>query len=153
MPSDDLYYPADGSYYAPYDGMYAQCLIEVPNPCRKYHISSDMASAGRIAGAVLPHLVEMEVAHKVVRSRSALARQMQGRQAGKFITLYMTVTDDLRNPVIRSLAERLGAEKRAHGIRPSPTVPKSRRYSHVFIELPLDDNMFIYGGFITDPSA
>jgi hypothetical protein len=152
MSSDDRYHPADGSYYAPYDGMYAQCLIDVPNPCRKYHISSDIPSASRIAGAVLPYLVETRVAHKIVKSRSALARQMMGKQAGKFITLYMTVTDEIRNPVIRGIAERLDALKKAHGISPSPTVPKSRSYSHVFIELPLDDNMFIYGGFVTDPS-
>lgn len=147
------YYPNDGTYWAPSESMYAQFLGEYPNPCRKYHISSDIPSAGIIAGVILPFLVESSVFHKIVKNQSVLTRQMSEKQAGKFITLYMNVSAPIKNPIIDEISKKLDFLKKEYEINPSPMVPKSRTYKHVLMEQPLDDNMFIYGGFVTDPTT
>ncbi len=152
MATDVRYYPTDGAYLVAPGSIYAQWEASyLPNPCRKYHISADIPSAKMVADAVLPFAVEQEVFHKVVMTESLLRRQMEGDQAGKFITLYMHSQVEPRNPTIQEIARILGELKAEHGIRPSPNVPKSRRYEHLFMELGLDQNMFIYGGFVCDP--
>jgi hypothetical protein len=147
------YYPNDGTYFAPESSIYAEIISSCPNPCRKYHISSDIDSALRVAAAVLPLLVERRVHHKIVKNEHLLRRQMAGSQAGKFITLYMSANLEQRNRIIEEIARRLDFVKTQFGINPSPIVPKSRTYNHIFMEQPLDENMFIYGGFITDPTV
>lgn len=85
-------------------------------------------------------------------SKSLLSKQSDGAQAGKFITVYMQPHLQQRNKLITDLGELLAREHRAGRINPCPTVPKSRRYSQVFMEQPLDEAMFIYGGFECDPT-
>ena len=152
MTHDVRYYPTDGSYFAAPDTIYAQWMeVNSPNPCRKYHISSNVPSAKIVADTVLPMLVVSQVCHKVVKTETLLRSQMQRSQAGKFITLYMHSTVEHLNATIQEIAERLAALKAAQGIQPSPVVPRSRIYQHVFMEMPLDEGMFIYGGFVCDP--
>ena len=154
MPSDIQYYPNNGQYIPILSTIYAQYYDygQCPNPCRKYHISSALDGAEEVAGLVLPYLASRKIFHKVVKARSLLSKQTSGSQAGKFITIYMNANVEHRNAVIRELGTRLADLSRERGVKPCPTVPKSRGYSHVFIEQPLDDGMFIYGGFVCDPS-
>lgn len=105
-----------------------------------------------IAGAVLPLLSNKRIFHKVVSSESFLVRQMAGDQAGKFITIYMNANVEQINPTIIELGDILEQLKKQSGASPSPRIPRSRSYRHVFIEQPLDKGMFIYGGFIIDPT-
>jgi hypothetical protein len=145
----EMYMPTDGSYLAfpGVFGTWAQGPGEPPNPCRKYHISADLDSAAGVAAAALPVLRDLRVYHKLVRSRSLLAALQAGNQAGKFITVYTPVSLPLN-----TFVERVGAALAAvPGLRPSPRIPRSRPYRHVFAERPLDEGMFIYGGFEADP--
>ncbi|MCG8315028.1 MAG: hypothetical protein MI976_17610 [Pseudomonadales bacterium] len=145
------YYPNDGTYWTTAKTIYAQVIAEPPIPCRKYHVSADIESAEIIAPVVLKYLRKNSVFHKVVKNRELLIRQSQGKQAGKFITLYMPSTEEQRNSIIVSLGNILSKLEKERNVKPSPNVPRSRNYQQVFIEQPLDPSMFIYGGFITDP--
>src|SRR5262249_28924488 len=145
------YFPSDGQYWAVPATIYAQCVGECPNPCRKYHVSSAIEGAETVASIVLPFLAARKV-FQVVKSRSLLAKQTDGNQVGKFITIYMNANVAHRNSVITELGSRLNAARLEGRIEPSGRVPRSRAYSHVFIEQPLDEGLFIYGGFVTDPS-
>jgi hypothetical protein len=151
MQTSTLYYPYDGNYIAVPGTIYAQFLGFAPNPCRKYHVSSDIAGAELVAGVVLPYLAGKNVFHKVVQNGHFLAQQTAGDQAGKFITIYMDSTVEQLNPIIRELGSALAKPQMRGDIRPCPHVPRSRRYHHLFMEQPLDDGMFIYGGFVCDP--
>ncbi len=150
MSEDPKYYPDNGEYWMPERSMYAQYRAPIPKPCRKYHISSDVRSAAMVADLVLPILSEKRILHKVVARESLLNRQMAGRQAGKFITVYMPGNSEQRNPTIAELGEKLAQLSRESGAQPSPRIPRSRTYHHIFIEQPLDDGLFIYGGFVID---
>jgi hypothetical protein len=152
MPEDIRYFPSNGQYWSVPGTIYAQYVGECPNPCRKYHISSALSGAETVASIVLPFLASREIFHKVVQSKSFLAKQTDGNQVGKFITIYMNANVSHRNAVIEELASRLSAARLNGNIQPCPRLPRSRAYSHVFIEQPLDEGMFIYGGFICDPS-
>lgn len=150
MATDELYYPRDGTYF-PFPGVFATWANpfgDAPRPCRKYHVSSEIACAGALAAVALPVLREMRLCHKVVQSRSRLERLQSGSQAGKFITIYTPP-----HLAEGELIERLGgALAQTPGLRPSPTIPRARQLAHVFMERPVDERMFIYGGFETDPS-
>lgn len=152
MATDLQYYPSNGQYIPIPGTIYAQFYGQCPNPCRKYHVSSALDSAEEVAGLVLPYLASRGIFHKVVKSQSLLSKQTSGSQAGKFITIYMNPNVEQHNGVIKELGSRLAAMGRDRNVIPCPTVPKSRSYSHVFIEQPLDEGMFIYGGFVCDPS-
>ncbi|HUG61416.1 MAG TPA: hypothetical protein VMP03_06205 [Methylomirabilota bacterium] len=144
-----VFFPRDGSYLA-FPGVFATWLCphgDAPNPCRKYHVSSDISCAAGVAAVALPILRELGLYHKVVRMPADYARMQTGNQAGKFITIYAPL-----NIQHDALVSRLGdALSGTPGLRPSPTIPRSRRYRHVFAEQPLDRGMFVYGGFETDP--
>lgn len=149
--TDIRFFPQDGSY-VPFPGIFATwvgTLGDTPNPCRKYHISADPESASGVAEAVLPELRAMRLHHKVVATLTKLLRMQEGKQAGKFITVYAPIQIDQADFVARLS----GALARSPGLRPSPTIPKSRQYAHQFIELPLDDALFIYGGYEIDPTV
>ena len=153
MASDLSYYPRSGLYWETPNTIYAQYRGgDCPNPCRKYHVSSALDGAEHVSALVLPYLAERKLFHKVVRSRSCLTRQSAGDQAGKFITIYMPAYVAHKNRVISALGAMLATLQGSGRARPSPTVPKSRAYSHVFIEQPLAEAMFTYGGFVCDPS-
>ncbi len=152
MAQEPQYFPSDGRYWAVPDTIYAQFIGECPNPCRKYHVSSAIEGAETVASIVLPFLAARKILHKVVKSRSLLVQQTAGNQAGKFITIYMHANVAQQNSVTTELGTRLNAARRNGGIEPCSRLPRSRAYSHVFIEQPLDDGLFIYGGFVTDPS-
>lgn len=79
-------------------------------------------------------------------------KQTAGQQVGKFITVYMSPIVGQRNSVITELGTRLNAARREGHIEPCARVPRSRAHLHVFIEQPLDEGLFIYGGFVSDPS-
>jgi hypothetical protein len=152
MNENTQYYPNNGRYVAPAGTIYAQYVCPVPNPCRKYHVSASLPSAEAVANLVLPYLSSRKILHKVVKNRSLLTAQGQGDQAGKFITIYMNGNVPQRNATIAELGTALADLKRREQVQPSPRVPRSRGYSHLFIEQPLDEEMFIYGGFVCDPS-
>jgi hypothetical protein len=147
------YYPNDGSYMPIPTTIYAYFRGAPPNPCRKYHVSSDVQGAERVAEVALSYLAEKHIFHKVVQHSGFLTRQTAGTQAGKFITLYMNSNVAQINETIINIGSRLAELKKQGHIRPCPRMPKSRRYRHLFIEQPLDEEMFIYGGFICDPGA
>lgn len=154
--ASDIYYER-GLYWGHPDSWYMESLYTVcPTPlCRKYHISSDIDSAQPIAEIVLPYLKAKGIHHKVVRNKTLLIQQSTGDQAGKFITLYLEPNVDQRNDVIKELSARLFALQQEKSIKPCPTIPRSRRSGHVFIEQPLcmHQGCFIYGGFQCDPRA
>jgi hypothetical protein len=146
---DEKYYPGDGTY-VPFPGVFATWIGasgDVPNPCLKYHVSSDLSCAGQVAAVVLPILRELLLHHKIVQSSSRLARLQAGTQAGKFITVYCPPHIP-KDALVERISHALTAVR---GLKPSPTIPKSRHYHHVFAEQPLDRAMFVYGGFLTDP--
>jgi hypothetical protein len=149
MATDELYYPR-GSY-VPFPGIFATWLDyggDAPNPCRKFHVSTEVECAGRLAAVALPILRDMNLYHKIVQSRSKLEQLQAGDSAGKFITIYAP----LYLPQ-GELVERLGGALAATpGLRPSPRIPRARQFNYVFMERWLDERMFIYGGFETDPS-
>lgn len=151
MARSTQYYPNDLTYFPNPFNIYANILTlgDCPDPCRKYHISSDIRSAKTVADAVLQLLRVHRIYHKVVKNEELLTSQTEGKQAGKFITLYMEPSVDQWNHAISAIAEKLGELKRSQGIRPCDSIPRSRRFRHLFIEQPLDDNMFIYGGYVT----
>jgi hypothetical protein len=64
----------------------------------------------------------------------------------------MAANVEQRNAVIQELAERLSMLANEQAVEPCPRIPRSRSYGHVFAEQPLDENFFIYGGFVCDPS-
>jgi hypothetical protein len=150
--TDIRYFPMDGQYIAIPGTIYAQFDAQCPNPCRKYHVSSEIEGAERVAGLVLPFLASKRIFHKIVQSRRLLSKQEAGNQAGKFITIYLPDYEAHLNTTIKELGTRLLALSQEQNIKPCPRVPKSRGYSHVFIEQPLDKGLFIYGGFICDPA-
>jgi hypothetical protein len=151
VPTDVRYF-ALGQYEPDPVKIYAQYrYAEVPNPCRKYHVSADVDGAEHVVLLALPYLAGLRVAHKVVKSRSLLVRQSAGDQAGKFITIYMSAKVAQKNQLIMDLGAQLGELARLDLARPCPTIPRSRRYQHVFAEEWLDDSMFIYGGFECNP--
>jgi hypothetical protein len=153
MAGDTVYFPSNGQYLPDPYSIYAQYYVDSPNPCRKYHVSSALEGAGIVAGIVLPVLAARDICHKVVKSHSFLSKQTEGKQVGKFITIYMSANVPQRNAVIEQLGQLLGAARAAGRIHPCHTVPKSRPYAHVFMEQPLDEAMFIYGGFVCSPHA
>jgi len=149
-PDNGHYSPIPGTVFAQYSstGNYEAC----PNPCRKYHVSSELNGAEIVASIVLPVLALQRISHKVVRSRSRLATLNEGLQVGKFITIYMNGNVIPKNELIKELGSLLCAAKAAgKKIHPSLTLPKARAYSHQFIEAPIDAEMFIYGGYVCDP--
>jgi hypothetical protein len=158
MANDTRFFPTSGSYIAVPGTIYAQYLGVCPNPCRKYHVSSAIESAEAVANITLPFLASHRIFHKIVQSRSMLVKQTYkdketfGDQAGKFITIYMDPNVEQRNSVIRGLADLLSALAKEQSVEPCPRIPRSRSYSHVFAEQPLDENFFIYGGFHCDPT-
>src|SRR5690606_5477198 len=148
--SDERYYPTDGTYI-PHPGIFATWLgarSDAPNPCRKYHVSTDLTCAGKLAAVALPILQDLKLSHKIVQSHSRLVRMQSGNQAGKFITIYAA----LHRPPEELIEQLGGALANTPGLCPSPRLPRSRHYLHVFMEAPLDPGMFIYGGFETDPA-
>jgi len=145
------YYPENGRYKPTKGTIYAEFIAVTPNPCRKYHVSSDLDSAERIAELVLPFLADRRIKHKVVKSRSDLVMQTNGLQAGKFITIYMHNSVVQLNQTIQELGRQLAELFKKGLVHPCGSVPKSRRYRHIFIEQPLDSKMFIYGGYECDP--
>lgn len=153
MAADETYYPtnpADGIYMP--QGVFARWLSpdgDVPNPCRKYHVSTDVTCAAALAAVALPILREMRLHHKVVQSRSYLERLQAGDQAGKFITIY-TPLKFIQSELVDKLGGALAATP---GLRPSPRIPRARQYQHVFAERWIDNRMFIYGGFEIDPTV
>jgi hypothetical protein len=153
MATDTHYYSAGAGYVRMPGTIYAVYETDLPNPCRKYHISSDLQSAKQVAAIVLPFLVQRQVYHKVVQSASLLDKQMAGMQAGKFITAYLPSYLEHKNALVQELGELLWSAHQQHGIEPSPTVPRARNLNHVFIEQPLDRGCFIYGGGIVDPTV
>src|SRR5690606_4077913 len=73
---DERYYPTDGTYL-PFPGIFATWLGahgDAPNPCRKYHVSTDLTCAGRLAAVALPILQDLKLSHKIVQSHSKLVR-------------------------------------------------------------------------------
>lgn len=56
-----------------------------------------------------------------------------------------------RNAVILELGEQLAELRAGSGVRPGPRVPRSRRYKHLSTEQPIDEGMFIHGGFVCGP--
>jgi hypothetical protein len=58
--------------------------------------------------------------HKVVKSRSLLAKQTDGQQAGKFVTIYMNANVSQHNGVISTLGSRLNASRLQGTIQPCP---------------------------------
>ena len=151
MATDPCYYPDNGQYMPFPDTIYAEFRGRPPNPCRKYHVSSAIEGAETVASIVLPELARRDIFHKVVQSRSMLSQQMGTDQAGKFITIYMSAHVSHRNPVITGLAEQLQAARQQGRARPGHKVPQSRPHHHKFIEMPLDEGSFIYGGSVVDP--
>lgn len=94
------YYPNDGQYVPIPGTIYAQYYGNCPNPCRKYHVSSDLPSAIKIADTVLPYLSSKKIFHKVVKNLSDFTMQNSGDQAGKFITIYLPAYLEQRNNFI-----------------------------------------------------
>lgn len=134
--------------------MFAQYAeIDTPNPCRKYHISSDNSSAELIAQTCLPILREHGLAHKVVETLDLLIKQSRSDQVGKFITIYAPLTKDKHHPVFTALSEALRPLKAQGLIMAAPKIPRHRPSHHVFYEAPIDDTLFIFGGFTCDPYA
>lgn len=152
MASDALYYPDNGRYVPIPTSIYAQYLGQCPNPCRKYHVSSAVEGAETVSAIVLPFLDSRQIFHKIVKSKSQLLRQLAGVQAGKFITIYMNAGVSLRNPELFALGQLLGDAMRKGQVHPGPRIPTSRPYANVFIEMPIDDAGFIYGGSVVDPT-
>ena len=154
MTTDEVYWSWDDGY-APFPTIFATWNHPVydigkpPNPCRKYHVSSEVACAGAVARVALPILREMKLYHKIVKSRSQLTTLQAGDQAGKFITIYATV-DQSEGDVVKRLGPALAA---VPNLRPSRSPPRYRQLKSMFMEQPLDDRMFIYGGYVTDPNA
>ena len=60
----------------------------IPAEGWKIHVTADAVSAGKVADLLLPQLRDMKIAHKVVTTPERLASMANGRQAGKFITIY-----------------------------------------------------------------
>ncbi|MGI9417837.1 MAG: hypothetical protein ACR2RA_08380 [Geminicoccaceae bacterium] len=149
--TDVTYFPSDMGYSVSSGNIYATYRrVRYPERCRKYHISSNIPSAPVIAETVLPYLREQQVGHKVVRNQSFLVRQTMGKQAGKFITIYMNSGVDQMNPVISTIRDMLVDLRTRHPIGPCPWLPRYRPLKHIFIEQPLDEHLFIYGGFEAD---
>jgi hypothetical protein len=156
MASEPQYFPNNGQYIPIPTSIYAQYYDynKCPNPCRKYHISTDINGAEEVARLVLPYLLKREIFHKIVKTQGDLARQTAGVQAGKFITIYMNPEAEHKNSIILELGELLGVASKQGIIFPCPRIPMLRKYSNnpYFREMPIDNEFFIYGGFICDPT-
>ncbi len=144
---NDGYMPSHlkGTIYAEWD------VVPAPNPCRKFHISSDMGSAKAIADTCLPILRDHRVHHKVVETEDFLRTQTLGEQAGKFITAYTLVGGSDMPAVIAVLAAALADLAKAGRATPCPRIPRFRPSGYIFAEAPRDDLMFIYGGYTCNP--
>jgi len=145
-------YPQDGSYICSSKSIYAQIAGNFPSPCRKFHISSDLNSADKIAATLLSTLKKDKVFHKVVKNKFLLSDQLLGKQSGKFITLYLEVNQATSDNTIEKVSSILADLKKEHGIRPGPTVPSRRTKEHKEKEEVFDNLGFIYGGFVVDPT-
>lgn len=145
---NELYYPFDDTYEEDRSFHFWKQAYPPPDPCRKYHISSELSCAAQVAKTVLPLLREMKLFHKVVSSKEKLQRMQAGGQAGKFITVY--APEDINDSdFILRISNALA---RLPGARPSSSTPGLRGFpkSH-FRELPRDPGMFIYGGYVKSP--
>lgn len=153
----DFYVGGDAGGYSPTDGVFYLQWGRAPNPCRKYHITSDLASARLIADSVLPVLRAEGICHKVVSSPARLGLQNDGDQRGKFITMYTDPIDadvhvTCHHRVIGEVDRVLHTLYRDRRIN-AEHIPHSRRHGHVFIEAPVGSSGFIFGGFVIDPTT
>lgn len=149
---DPQFYPATRDYRPHPGSIYARFVGPRPQACRTYHVSADLDSAAAVADAVLPVLVSQGIFHQVVRTRSLLAWQSLGEQAGRFITICMDGSVEPINPLIHELGSMLGRLRREGKAQPCPRVPRPRHPARGALERPLDDGMFIYGGAEGDPA-
>lgn len=155
------------NYYSRADGylpnertIYADWITDIPNPCRKYHISSATFCAHIVAEIVLPILREVDIYHKIVQNYRFLVDQTYGvhaDQAGKFITVYMDPGVEFQNEILLELNEKL--QNSAQGVQPGPKWPTRRlgpsgpEDTRIF-EDPVfsgPKGPFIFGGFQIDP--
>ena len=144
---------------------YATCLEpyfergEIPNPCRKYHISSAISCAHLVAKIALPILREAYIHHKIVKDTSTLHSQTWGEdadQAGKFITVYMNPRVEFRNELLQEINVEL---QNAQEVRPGPKLPTMRlgrsgpEETRVFETSVFSGpkGPFIFGGFVINP--
>ena len=132
---------------------------DIPNPCRKYHISSAIYCAHLVAKRVLPILREVYIHHKIVKDTSLLHRQTWGEdadQAGKFITVYMNPGVEPRNALLQEINVEL---QNAQDVWPGPMRPTMRlgrsesEETRVFETAVFSGpkGPFIFGGFLINP--
>ena len=146
---DETYWPTEDRTYYRFVDMYREWFgADLPNPCRKYHVSVDESGAARAAAVALEILREMRLHHKVVTSLSELRRQNAGSQAGKFITIYAPEDYEAHGILVVRLS---GALAKAN-VRPGPA-PRMRAGGHQEAEPMLDEKGFVYGGYVTNPGA
>lgn len=155
------YMPSDGGVFDVYCFTAAGHRRQAPNPCRKFHISSDQASAVRLAHAVLPLLRDLDYYHKVVRFErlqqwftNAFDEPMDDGQIGKFITVYTPNTRPAWDTMLGEVAQSLRHMKQGLHLKPHPNPIVQRTgnaQGHREWEIPNSGGM-LFGGFETNPS-
>jgi hypothetical protein len=85
----------------------------------KIHISATPGTAQKIAGIVLPYLMENQIPHKIIKNTDAFEKSfVSGVQQGKFITTYPQSNEEAVN-LLQSLDEILYDS----GIRSNDCIP------------------------------
>lgn len=99
-------------------------LVRPPIRGYKIHVSTTYEHAEAVAQTALSVLRSMRIPHKVVRDGERLRRHLATAQAGKFITIYTTGTQQ-RDQVIHELDPKMA--RIGPPLGPVPTVPISGR--------------------------
>lgn len=107
----------------------------------KMHITARPEQAEIVARIALPILRRLQVPHKVVASLAEYERFNQGRQAGKFITIYNRDRTDADN-VLKLVDGELSTYRDFGGLRPGP-LPTSRDAGHNETEIVIGGSGFI----------
>jgi murein DD-endopeptidase MepM/ murein hydrolase activator NlpD len=115
---------------------------EAPSAGYKIHVSADPNDAEVIARSVLPKVRELKIFHKVVRDLQRYLKFSQGKQSGKFITIY-TNSFVQADQVIDAIDPDLYDLRDLGGLRPGP-IPFSTPSENEEPELPVGRSGLVF---------
>ncbi|NJN45545.1 MAG: hypothetical protein HC808_02565 [Candidatus Competibacteraceae bacterium] len=156
--SSEIYYER-GKYIAPPTTIYAEWFgVDIPNPCRKYHITAAVESGRAVVDIVLPYLKSVKIGHKVVQNRAFHCQQTSGiyrESIGKFITVYMPPSFGEKNQIMTGLFVEL-VRAAESGVKPGPWplfrhqdyAPDQTKVFEKPVYLAPANKRFIFGGYV-----
>ncbi len=143
LEGDDNYGPAEFGY-APDRIFRVWTGVSTPVGGYKIHLSCVPTEAQEIAQFVLSILRSMKVKHKVVKNLPEYKRQLNGKQRGKFITIY---TRDH----IQAQHVLINIDKKLIGFRSGPVpMARDKNGKHTISEIKVGISGLLYTRWVED---